>query len=132
MNWLVCYCASRSEFLVESQLVTAGYESYFPVYKRRLHRRYGGDVFSPLFSRYVFVKTHVLWKVIHAFRGVNGFLTNEDIPLTVPDQVIEEIKKRQARGEFDERPAPKWARQTAKSFRELKKMLDGVDNRAAA
>ena len=128
MSWLVCYCASRSEFLVESQLVAAVFESYFPVYKRRLHRRYGGDVFSPLFSRYVFVKTHVLWQVIHTFRGVQGFLTNEDIPLTVPDQVIEDIKKRQACGEFDEKPpwtsAQEPKRKIAKSFRELKKMLD--------
>jgi len=130
MSWLVCYCASRSEFLVESQLMAAGYESYFPVYKRRLHRKGSQRIFSPLFSRYVFVKTHVLWKVIHAFRGVNGFLTNEDIPLTVPDQVIEEIKKRQLAGEFDEKPEPK--RKIAKSFRDLKKMLDDVDNRLAA
>jgi len=72
--------------------VTAGYESYFPVYKRRLHRRYGGDVFSPLFSRYVFVKTHVCGSDPH-FSSVNGFLTNEDIPPDGPDQVIEDIRK---------------------------------------
>src|SRR5258706_4429099 len=128
MSWFVISTASRSEYLAWSQMRAAGFESYYPVYKRRLHRIGSKHVFSPLFPRYVFVGMHPLWQVIHAFRGVQGFLTNEDIPLTVPDQVIEDIKKRQARGEFDEKPpwtsAQEPKRKIAKSFRELKKMLD--------
>src|SRR5882672_12009899 len=107
MTWLVIYTASRSEFLVESQLVTAGYESYLPAYKRRLHRRGSKHVFSPLFPRYVFVGMHPLWQVIHAFRGVAGFLLNDGMPVRIPQQVIEDIKKRQYAGEFDEKPEPK-------------------------
>ena len=130
MSWLVVYTASRSEYLAWSQMRAAGFESYYPVYKRRLHRIGSKHVFSPLFPRYVFVGMRPLWQVIHAFRGVAGFLLNDGMPMQISQQVIEDIKKRQARGEFDEKPEPK--RKIAKSFRELKKMLDGVDNRVAA
>jgi len=138
MTWLVVYTASRSEYLAWSQITAAGFESYFPVYRRRLHRsfdqRSGGSkhVFSPLFPRYVFVGMHPLWQVIHAFRGVAGFLLNDGMPMQISQQVIEDIKKRQYAGEFDEKPEPKRERQRAKSFRELKKMLEVVDNARAA
>src|SRR5882672_8241852 len=125
MSWLVIYTASRSEYLAWSQITAAGFESYYPVYKRRLHRSSeqlsksdhpstraqgsGGSkhVFSPLFPRYVFVGMHPLWQVIHAFRGVAGFLLNDGMPMQISQQVIEDIKKRQYAGEFDEKPEPK-------------------------
>lgn len=133
MGWLVVYCTGRGEHLAWSQIKAAGYECYLPLFKRRLHRKGKSHTYSALFPRYLFVRTHVLWKIIYTFRGVSGFLTNDDMPVVVQDQVIEEIRKRQLAGEFDEKPAPKRQRKQARSFKELKKLLnDTVDNAEAA
>jgi transcription antitermination factor NusG len=132
MAWIVAYTAARGEYLAWSEAIGHGLEAYYPLFKRRLRRRGGGNAYSPLFPRYIFVKQCNPWFAVSALKHVQHVLTIDDVVSTVADHVIENIKQRQQSGEFDERPEPKRKQPRAKSFKDLKKMLDVVDSRAAA
>lgn len=132
MTWLVVYTAARAEYMAWCEMIGHGLDAYYPLFKRRLHRKGGGTIMSPLFPRYIFVKQLNPWFAASCFKHVHHVLAIDGVISIVPDHVIENIKQRQQAGEFDERPEPKRRRQRAKSFRELKKMLEVVDNRAAA
>lgn len=133
MSWLAVYVEPRREFTVWSLLKAAGLEAYYPLRKRRIHRRGATEFrFIPVISRYVFVPFLPGWEATYRVRHVIGILDNDGIVVKIADQVIEDIRKRQLAGEFDEKPTPKKRRPRWQSIDNLKKLLHPVDSRQAA
>ena len=127
MTWLVAYTVSRGEFFAFSQIQAAGFEAYYPVFKRRVHRKGIKFVYSSLFPRYLFVKESLGWERIYRIKNIVGFLDNNGTIHREKDYVIEYIRERQQAGEFDEKPAqkyrPKWKR-LRDALSEVKQRLD--------
>lgn len=75
-----------------------GFEVVAPRYmKRRRHARRVEDVPVPLFPRYIFACFDVedsAWRVIRSTRGVADLVSSGLGPLSVPFEIIEEIRSR--------------------------------------
>lgn len=105
-SWYVAYTHASSENKASDHLRRQGFEVYLPRTRRwRRHARRREAVLGPLFPRYLFVGfdiTQVRWRSIFSTVGVSTLLCNGDVPITVPSNVVEQIRFAEDAGVFDE------------------------------
>lgn len=124
--YFVLVTGINQEQLARRRLKDQGFEVYFPVGKKIVkHARRQEERIFPVFSRYIFVKCHEAWGAMRDADGVLDILKNNWQPMEVPAWIIEDIKSREAKGDFDILPPvkskkPRWS----KSFEILKNLLD--------
>lgn len=98
-SWCAVQTHIRCEDKAAFHLRRQGYTVFLPKHlKRRKHARRVDWVQTPLFPRYLFVALDSLagqWWSIRSTIGVNDMIRFGDMPATVPDEIIDEIKARQ-------------------------------------
>lgn len=94
MNWHVVITKPSCETLVSSKLVAAGFEVFYPKFKR-YYPKLKKEKVIPLFSKYIFVKFDAVndYKTITYTRGVSKILSFLGTPSIVKDVIIENLKK---------------------------------------
>jgi transcriptional antiterminator RfaH len=95
--WYVVHTRPQGEMMACQNLKNQGYEIFLPRYsKPRRHARKMDVVLAPLFPRYLFVAFDVTvdpWFAINSTRGVAYLVRQQDIPIAVPEGIIESLKK---------------------------------------
>src|SRR5262245_28488387 len=98
-RWFAVQTHAHSEAKAAGHLTCQGFSAYLPRYlKRRRHARRVEIVAVPLFPRYLFVKVDMMcqrWRAIHSTIGVTRLVCNGDQPASVPDVVVDAIKRRE-------------------------------------
>ena len=100
----------KSEFRAERGLNGLGFETFVPIEKLAIIRcRRKHIIENPLFPRYGFVKFDVEldhWGQIYDTKGIEDILTNNQIPVRVPERDISQLKLAQKFGLFDRTKKP--------------------------
>jgi hypothetical protein len=97
--WSCARLEPRREAVAQHFLKLAGYEVYIPqVREQRLRRSRRVEVISPLFPAYAFIVIERQWHSARWTIGVTAIIMDGATPARVPDQVIDEIRRREVRG----------------------------------
>src|SRR4051794_13494894 len=101
-RWCVVYTELSAERVAKERIAGLGYTVYMPTYTTRSrdrgrHRKWV-DKERPLLPRYLFV--HLApsvdpWEDVRSTPGVHGILHKQDMPMIVPDLVIDELRSRE-------------------------------------
>jgi transcriptional antiterminator RfaH len=93
-KWYALYTRPRAEKLVYQRLVEAGIETFLPLQKTyRMWSDRKKLVEKPLLSSYVFVKTHTrCFPVIYKTNGVVKFVSFEGVPVSIPNNQIDNLR----------------------------------------
>lgn len=95
-QWFVVHTQPQKEVLAARELVNQGFAIYYPKFSKiRRHARRADKIISPLFSRYIFVNfdsSKTPWRCINGTRGVSYLLTNDNKPISIPFQIIQNLK----------------------------------------
>jgi len=95
--WYVLTNKPRQDAYAEEQLNNQGFITYRPLAIRERRRR--GKVVKiteSLFPRYMFInldRTNDNWSPVRSTYGVSGFVQFGDLPLSVPDSLIDDLRK---------------------------------------
>lgn len=128
MPWIVGYTGINQEPLARRGIKDNGFECYLPMGSKIVrHARKSEVRVFPIFSRYLFINFDPNPECLASVRSTDGIidiLTNNWIPMEVPDWIIDGIKEREIAGVFDQKPPiefkrPRWS----KSFDTLKNLL---------
>lgn len=108
--WHVVQTEPRSEIRARIGIAALGFDAYTPVYRVQVsHARQKQIVCRPAFARYVFahfdIERDETWPSIRWVDGVVGVLTNANVPMRIHSDVIDEIKRLESIGFFDEMPS---------------------------
>jgi transcriptional antiterminator RfaH len=110
-QWYVVQTQTNAENKAVAHLARQGFATYLPRYlKRRRHARRVDVVAAPLFPRYLFVEIDMAvqrWRSIYSTVGVSRLVCNGELPASVPDRVVDLLKKREDTSGFirlDHRP----------------------------
>ena len=97
-RWYIVHTQSHQESRAELNLRRQGFEVWLPLTRRtRRHARRLDTVLAPLFPRYLFVRLDLssqTWRSIIGTYGVVRLLCNGDMPLAVPEGLVEEMMQR--------------------------------------
>jgi transcriptional antiterminator RfaH len=97
--WYVAQTQPHAEMKAAIHLGRQGMHTYLPRYlKRRSHARRVEMVPAPLFPRYLFIAAETespRWRSIQSTIGVTHLVCNGDVPATVTNKVIEELRLRE-------------------------------------
>lgn len=107
--WHVAYCHPRAEFRAKMNIESLGFECYTPIYRAEVrHARRKYVVERPAFVRYVFVyfEPGSPWSKILSTDGVEYLLMQNNSPMTISEDVINEVKRLEAIGWFDQVTTP--------------------------
>jgi transcriptional antiterminator RfaH len=97
--WCCTRLESNREGVAQHFLRLAGFETYFPrIREQRVRRHRRVEVVSPLFPAYAFVLITLQWHAARWAPGTLGLIMNGVAPARVPDNVIDEIRRREIRG----------------------------------
>jgi transcriptional antiterminator RfaH len=96
--------ASRERLALHCLSVVNGFEVYSPRIRPARARR--GDDTRPLFPGYCFVLIVSQWWAARWSPGVIRIVLDGAVPARVPDQVIDEIRRREVRGVVELPKAP--------------------------
>lgn len=94
--WYVVQCRANQNFRAQENLENQGFTCFQPqlrVEKLRAGRRVQRT--EPLFPGYLFIQLHKegqSWHSIRSTRGVQKLVAFGDYPMTMPDEVIEELR----------------------------------------
>lgn len=95
-HWHAIYTRPHSEIIVNQQLEDRGFEVYFPVLQ--FDRGYGRGIrIEPFFPHYLFFKVDLSSSSAYGLRwmpGVRSFVETDNVPIIVPDAVIETLQVR--------------------------------------
>lgn len=97
MNWYAVHAQPRQENQAVSSLGRLGIETFLPRLKRRkLIRRVGRTIVTPLFPGYLFARFNPATdnRAVKYARGVRGVVAFGSVPAKVEDPVIESIRAR--------------------------------------
>jgi transcriptional antiterminator RfaH len=98
-NWYVVQTQPNSESRAQLNLARQGFEAYLPRYlKQRRHARKVEHVVRPLFPNYLFVLLDTereRWRSVNGTFGVSRLVSHGDVPLPVPEGVVEAIRMRE-------------------------------------
>jgi transcriptional antiterminator RfaH len=98
-RWYVAQTHIHAEAKASQHLCRQGFDVYLPRYlKSRRHARRVDRVAAPLFPRYLFVSidlTTQRWYSINSTIGIAKLLRHGDVPVAVPDPIIEGLKRRE-------------------------------------
>lgn len=105
-NWLVVYTHPLAEAKALANLRQQGYDAYLPWCRRwRRHARRREIVRRPLFPRYLFVAFDAMttrWRPILSTVGVASVIRQGDLPLSVPNAIVDGIRDGERAGSFDD------------------------------
>jgi transcriptional antiterminator RfaH len=94
-RWYVVHTQGCQEARAEANLRRQGFEVWLPLSRRtRRHARRIDSVFAPFFPRYIFVQLDLSsqsWQSINGTFGVVCLLCNGDMPLALPEGLVEEM-----------------------------------------
>jgi transcriptional antiterminator RfaH len=97
--WACARLESRREAVARHFLELAGYQIYIPqIREQRLRRHRRIEVITPLFPAYGFILIQAQWHSARWSIGVSAIIMDGQAPAKVPDQVIDEIQRREVRG----------------------------------
>jgi transcriptional antiterminator RfaH len=100
LSWYVVETHPCAEAKAEAHLRRQGFQTYLPRYrKQRRHARRCEDVLAPLFPRYLFVAMDTArqrWRAVQSTLGVTRLVTFGASPAPMRDNVITEIRSREA------------------------------------
>lgn len=103
--WHVAYTNIKCEHRARYGLEGKGFECFLPMEVRyRVRRGRKSAIRRPVFSRYLFVRFDIELQGtgdVASIDGIEQLLTNNDMPMRVPDRVIAEIRRAEANGAFD-------------------------------
>ena len=100
--WACARLEFQREAVAQHFLRLNGYEVYIPrVREQRLRRRRRVEVISPLFPAYGFIAIEGQWHSARWSIGVLAVIMDGEAPARVPDQVIDEIRRREVRGAIE-------------------------------
>ncbi|MEJ0093385.1 MAG: transcription termination/antitermination NusG family protein [Methylocella sp.] len=109
-KWYVAYTNVKSEKRAADGLQRKGFLTFSPAGAKQIKlRRKRVRVMRFLFPRYVFVGfvPGCSWYALRHTDGVEAILANDGAPVVVPTKLIEDMRKEQATGVYDERePSP--------------------------
>jgi transcriptional antiterminator RfaH len=98
-RWYVLQCKPRECGRAVEQLANQGYQGFMPTLRREALRRGKRTVVvEPLFPHYIFVQLcakHDNWAPIRSTRGVAKVLRFGDLPVAVPDDIIDALQARE-------------------------------------
>ena len=98
-KWYVVQTQANAENKAVAHLARQGFATYLPRYlKRRRHARRVDVVAAPLFPRYLFVEIDMAvqrWRSIYSTVGVSRLVCNGELPASVPDRIVDLLKKRE-------------------------------------
>jgi transcriptional antiterminator RfaH len=98
-HWCVVQTHPHAEAKAAFHIARQGFGTYLPRYlKRRRHARKVETVAAPLFPRYLFVLIDLAaqpWRCVQSTVGVSHLVLNGDVPATLPERVLEELKRRE-------------------------------------
>ena len=98
-QWYVVQTQANAENRAVVHLARQGFATYLPRYlKRRRHARRVDIVAAPLFPRYLFVEIDMAmqrWRSVYSTVGVSRLVCNGELPASVPDCVVDLLKKRE-------------------------------------
>ena len=98
-HWYAVYTHVLKEWVARDHLERQGFASYLPVYRKVIrHARNVREVERPLFPRYLFVRIACEGRAHHPVRstiGVNGMVCHGDVPIPVPEHVIDSLKSKE-------------------------------------
>ena len=99
MAWYLAYTHPRAETKARWHLENQGFTAYVPSYMKQCrHARRTDSVKAPLFPRYLFVWMDIAkapWRVIHSTIGIHHLICGGEIPLEVPERIIQELRERE-------------------------------------
>lgn len=102
ISWTVAYTQILKEKVAKQNLLEQEFEVYLPMFKKtRRHARRVDEVLTPLFPRYLFVGIDLEvahWRSVNGTRGVSYLLVNDDRPVLIPNNIIEDLKAREENG----------------------------------
>jgi transcriptional antiterminator RfaH len=97
--WACARLESRREAVAQHFLRLAGYQVYIPqMREQRLRRHRLVEVIAPLFPAYGFIAIEQQWHSARWSTGVTALIMDGVAPARVPDQVIDEIRRREISG----------------------------------
>ncbi|RDV03178.1 transcription termination/antitermination protein NusG [Undibacter mobilis] len=98
-NWFVVQTQPHCEVKAKRHLVNQGFETYLPVYRRRIrHAGRTSVVTRPLFPGYLFVLFDPevsRWRSINGTVGVRQILSDGERPRYLDEKIVAEIKARE-------------------------------------
>lgn len=97
--WVVVYTEIRKELSYVRYVCQAGIEAYVPIAYRQVKPRRKWQpltIAQPLFARYAFTRLN-----IPAPGYIKTLCNKAGEPFHVDDEIIDDLKSREARGEFD-------------------------------
>jgi transcriptional antiterminator RfaH len=98
-NWACARLESQREEVAQHFLKLAGYQVYIPkIREQRLRRSRRVEVIAPLFPAYGFVLVEQQWHSARWSIGVIALIMDGVAPAKVPDQMIDEIRRREVHG----------------------------------
>lgn len=99
MAWYLAYTHPRAESKASWHLENQGFTAYVPSYmKQRRHARRTDWIKAPLFPRYLFVCMDIAkapWRAILSTIGIHHLICAGEIPLEVPERIIQELRERE-------------------------------------
>ena len=93
-NWYVAKTKNKREEWVESVLSRMDVEVFLP---RIVNRKRGKATLDLLFPTYIFCRLELDrpdWPAIRWAHGLNYFLGVDDVPASVPDEIVEFLRRR--------------------------------------
>lgn len=99
-QWYVLQCKPREVFRAVEQLANQGYEAFAPSFRREAVRQGKREiVVDPLFPHYCFICLSDVadnWAPIRSTRGVSKLVRFGDLPLALPDGLVEALQVRES------------------------------------
>jgi len=123
-SWFVLRSRPRREHSVCAYLLGRAIEAYFPLLRRRRARR--PVVVEPLFPNYLFVRLRLGTEEVAIARscpGASYLLGAPGQPIAVPDELVAQIRAREAAGPVGFRPGQRVVI-TSGPFRDLEAIFD--------
>ncbi|MDE0779557.1 MAG: transcriptional activator RfaH [Alphaproteobacteria bacterium] len=98
-HWYVVHTRPNGEQTALANLLRQDFRTYLPQYlRRRRHARKLTHVRRPLFPRYLFVRLDLereRWRAIYSTVGVSHMVGTNEMPMPLPEGVVEEISTRE-------------------------------------
>lgn len=106
LRWYAVITNPKCEFRADFGLKAKGFETFCPKLRKRIrHARYTNVVERPLFARYVFVRFDMnfgeWFHPITSTDGVEELVSNNHIPMRIPDEQLQPLIDAYRGGEFD-------------------------------
>lgn len=108
--WFALYVMPQHELRVSADLTGRGFPAFLPMIStQRVRRGRKVKLKRPVFPGYVFTAFDINrdCRAINATDGVEYILENNDVPVSIPIRIIEELQRLDSIGAFDKDKAPK-------------------------